>query len=191
MNHATPTAWKRTDVFMCWACVEPPRWTNEAPPGALFHISFSRQRPPSTVPLGKSRCTVRQCSCNQHRKSALPTTKTCESCHSQSRSRPGDVSFHVDTWTRRTTKQCFQQPILACRVAVVRTTRATCENRQSNTMPNNVVKRVQSFVRNQFKRLLASDLACPSVLLTPLRSSSSPTFSCSEQKHQLYLFNKK
>ena len=30
MNHATPTAWKRTDVLVCWACVEPPRWFQSA-----------------------------------------------------------------------------------------------------------------------------------------------------------------
>ena len=87
--------------------------TNEAPLCALFDISFSRQRTLSTVPLGKSRGTGRHCRRNQHRKFALPTTKTCESCQSQSRSRPGDVSFHVHTWTQRTTKQCFQQPIFS------------------------------------------------------------------------------
>ena len=126
---------------------------NEASPCALFYISFSRQRTLSTVPLGKSRCTVRQCRCNQHRKSPLPTTETCESCHSQSRSRPGVFSFHMHAWHQHTTKLCFQQAIFSISSAVVRTTRATFENRQSNTMPNNVVKRVRSFVRKQFKCL--------------------------------------
>ena len=166
--------------------------TNEAPLCALFDISFSRQRTLSTVPLGKSRCTVRQCRCNQHRKSALPTTTTRETCHSQRSSRPGDVSFHVHTWTRRTSKQCFQQPIFSMSS---RSDWGFCEkqfnNRQSFTMPNNFVKRVRSLFSNRFKSLLALDLACPRVLLTPERSSSLPTFSCSEQKHQLYLFNKK
>ena len=62
-----------------------------------------------TVRLGKSRGTGRHCRCKQHRKSALPTTMTCESCHSHTRNRPDDGSFLVRTWTRRTAKQCFQQ----------------------------------------------------------------------------------
>ena len=82
-----------------------------------------------TVRLGKPRGTGRHCRCKQHRKSAMPTPntresfrcttfRTCfldasteffESCHSQTRSRPDDVSFLARTWTRRTTKQFFQQ----------------------------------------------------------------------------------
>ena len=36
-------------------------------------------------------------------------TEFCDSCHSQGDSRPDDVSFHVQAYTRRTTQQCFQQ----------------------------------------------------------------------------------
>ena len=121
-----------------------------------------------TVRLGNSRGTRRHCKCNQHGKSALPTisnresyrgttfrtfcvdavTEFCETCTSQSRSRPDDVSFHVQAWTRRTTKQLFQQLTLACRVAMIGTMRATFDNRQSNTILNKVVKRVRFFFRN-------------------------------------------
>ena len=51
---------------------------NEAPPCSLFYISFCRQRTLSTVRLGKSRGRVKQCRCNQQRKSAMPTTNTRE-----------------------------------------------------------------------------------------------------------------
>ena len=51
----------------------------------------------------------------------------------------------------------------------LKTDRAT----QCQTMSRNVCG---AFVRNQFNRLLASDLACPRVLLTPLRISYLPTF---------------
>ena len=36
-------------------------------------------------------------------------TEFCGTCPSQSRRRPDDVSFHVHTWARSTTKQLFQQ----------------------------------------------------------------------------------
>ena len=86
-----------------------------------------------TVRLRKSRHTRRQCRCNQHRKSPIPTINTresyrrtkfrivcvdtatefCESRHQQTGSRPDDARFHVQAWTRRTTKQFFQQDVLS------------------------------------------------------------------------------
>ena len=44
-------------------------------------------------------------------------------------------------------------------------------NRQSSTMPKNVVKRVRFFFQKLIQ-VLALDLVCPRVLLTPLKTSS-------------------
>ena len=126
------------------------------PPCSLFYICFCRQRTLSTVRLGTSRCTARQCKCNQHRKSPTPTTKTCESCPSQSRSRPDDVSFQVQTGTQRTIEWCFQHFFSKKKTshgAVIVTMRETNENRQSNTMPKNFEKRARPFFRNRWKCL--------------------------------------
>ena len=96
-----------------------------------FCISFSRQRAWSRQVSRHTKAM--QSRCNQHRKSPIPTVKTlesyrrtkfrivcvdaatefCESRHQQTGSRPDDARFHVQAWTRRTTKQFLQQDSLS------------------------------------------------------------------------------
>ena len=144
--------------------------TDEAPPMFGFFIGSSRERTLSgkrfvsaTLAAPGGTAYVTNTESRRFRQSAIgesyrgttfrtfcvdAVTEFCETCTSQSRSRPDDVSFHVQAWTRRTTKQLFQQLTLACRVAMIGTMRATFDNRQSNTILNKVVKRVRFFFRN-------------------------------------------
>ena len=121
-----------------------------------FYIGFSGKRTLSakTVRLRKSRGNRRHCRCNQQRESPIPTSNTRESCRSQSRRSPDNVSFHVEAWTRRTTQQCFPQDVLCLSWRSDWDHANTVDNRQSNTKLNNFVKKkIQSFLRNRFKCL--------------------------------------
>ena len=98
---------------------------NQAPSCSLFYISFCRQWALSTVRLGKSRGTVKQCRCNQHRKSPLPTINTRE-CF---------LMYHVQNMLCGRSDRIFSKSVI-CRVAAILTTSVSTCTHGPNTQPN-------------------------------------------------------